>query len=92
MPPPLEDGVSCISFSTPDELVAAIERALSMTDREIEEMRTGVASYSDEHLSVDAFAHRLCPVIDNSPTIVVNAEKDTVARWREQQDESPLSD
>ena len=89
--PPLEDGVSCISFSTPDDLVAAIERVLSMTDLEIEEIRSGVAAYSDEHLSVDGFARRLCPVLDSSPTIVVNAEKDTVARWRERQSGSRIS-
>jgi glycosyltransferase involved in cell wall biosynthesis len=90
--PPLEEGVSCISFSTRDELVAAIERALSMSDQEIEEIRRGIAAYFDEHLSVDAFAERLCPVIDRSPTIVVNAEKDTVAAWRKRQDEVPLPD
>ena len=80
--PPLEDGVSCVSFSTRDELVAVIERVLSMTDQEIEGIRSGVAACFDEHLSVDAFASRLRSVIDLSPTIVVNAEKDTVALWR----------
>jgi glycosyltransferase involved in cell wall biosynthesis len=85
--PPLEDGVSCISFSTRDELVAAIERALSMGEREIEALRDGVAAYFDQHLSVDAFAGRLRPLLDRSPTIVVNAEKDTVALWRARQEE-----
>lgn len=83
MRPPLEDGVSCLAFSTRDELVAVVERALEMSDAEVEQFRRGVAAYAEAHLTVGAFAARLGAVIDQSPTIVVNAEKDTVALWRE---------
>ena len=80
--PPLEDGVDCLSFGTRAELVTAVERALAMRDDEVSRLRGGVATYYDEHLTVDSFARRLCPLLERSPTIVVNAERETVALWR----------
>jgi hypothetical protein len=83
--PRLQDGVDCLSFSTRADLASAITRALAMADDEVARLRHGVATYYDEHLSVDSFARRLCPVLEDSPTIVVNAERETVALWRKRQ-------
>jgi hypothetical protein len=82
--PPLRDGVDSLQFSTLDELDSAIERGLAADEGEIGRLRAGVLSYYDEHLSVESFANRLCPRLDESPTIVVNSERDTAALWREQ--------
>jgi hypothetical protein len=83
--PPLRDGFDSLQFSTLDELDSAIERALAADEKEIARLRDGVLSYYDEHLSVDSFARRLCPRLDESPTIVVNSERDTAALWRERE-------
>lgn len=83
--PPLEDGVSCLAFSTRDELVEVVERALAMDDAELAALRAGVAAFHSDHLSLESFAARLGPALDRSPTIVVNAEKNTVACWLERQ-------
>jgi hypothetical protein len=81
--PPLRDGVDSLAFSTLDGLEAAVERALVMGEDEIERLRSGVTDYYERHLSVESFARRLCPLLDSSPTIVVNAERETAALWRE---------
>jgi Glycosyl transferases group 1 len=81
--PPPRDGIECLRFSTLEELVDVVERALTMDSAEIAILRDGVRHYYAEHLSVDSFARRLRPVLAQSPTIVVNAERETVALWRE---------
>jgi hypothetical protein len=81
--PPLQDGVDCLRFTTRDELAAVVERALALDEAKIARLRDGVRRYYADHLSVDSFARRLCPVLERSPTIVVNAERETVALWRE---------
>jgi hypothetical protein len=80
--PPLRDGVDALRFSTLDDLDSTIERALAANEDEIRRLRTGVLAYYDEHLSIDSFARRLCPRLHDSPTIVVNSERDTAALWR----------
>jgi hypothetical protein len=81
--PPLRDGVDSVQFSTLEELDSAIEHALAANEDEIHRLRSGVLAYYDAHLSVESFARQLCPRLDESPTIVVNSERDTAALWRE---------
>lgn len=75
MTPPLEDGVTCLAFDTPEGAVAAIRRALSMPAAEIAAMRAAVVRYHDEELSSRAFRRRL----DANPaavvTVRVNSER-----------------
>jgi hypothetical protein len=81
--PPLRDEVDCLHFSTLEELDSTLERALEMDEHDIDRIRRGVSAYYDGHLSVDSFARRLCPALEQSPTIVVNAERETAMLWRE---------
>jgi hypothetical protein len=50
--PHLEHLVNCLQFSNADELQAVVEKALAMTQAEIDCMRKNVLNYYDEHLSV----------------------------------------
>ena len=45
MAQPLEDGRNCLGFSGKADFVAAIEKALTMSDQEIEKMRNAVLEY-----------------------------------------------
>ena len=77
--PPLRGGVDCLVYSTLGELGDVIEQALALDAAEIERWRGNVLRYYAEHLSVDSFARRLCPELERSPTIVVNAERQSTA-------------
>lgn len=81
--PPLQDGVNCLAFTTPEELSAAVARALELDSATLDRLRAGVADYYAEHLALESFARRLCATLDQSPTIVVNSERETTALWRE---------
>jgi len=82
--PPLRNGIDCLTFSTPDELSQIIDRALTMAPDEIERLRVGVRHYVDDYLSPVAFGRRLYAEVETSPTIIVNAEKESLTLWSEQ--------
>ncbi len=81
--PSLTDGVDSLAFSTREELVAAVRRALEADSTEVERLRRDAAGYYAEHLALDSFARLLCPIIGDDPTIVVNSERETTALWRD---------
>ncbi|MBK9175534.1 MAG: hypothetical protein IPM46_04190 [Flavobacteriales bacterium] len=57
--PPLRDGVECIAYRTEDDLVAAVERALSMPQHDIDRMRASMQAYYDSHLTIDHVMGRM---------------------------------
>lgn len=65
--PGLEDGVHCIAFRGKAGFVRAIERALSMSDKEMEEMKQQVVKYYDAHLSFPAFLEGM--LMNDSPDV-----------------------
>ena len=73
--PPLEDGVTCLAFDTPDGAVTAVRRALAMPAAEIAAMRANVVRYHDEHLAATAFRRRLERHVGADVTVRVNSER-----------------
>ena len=59
MAEPLKDGETCLEFQDLEGLVAAVERALAMDEREVERMRSYVRDYYDRFLEPKAFAEEL---------------------------------
>ena len=57
--PPMEHGLNCIVFHGPDELVAAVKRALSCDKAEIVRLRSNAYAYFQKHLAPGKFAERI---------------------------------
>lgn len=51
--PPLRDGVECLAYRTEEDLVAAVERALTMPQEEVDRMRAALKAYYEAHLTID---------------------------------------
>jgi hypothetical protein len=51
----LRDGKNCLGFAGEADFVAAIEKALTMSDQEIEKMRQAVREYYERFLEPKAF-------------------------------------
>jgi hypothetical protein len=81
MAEPLEDGRDCLGFFGEADLVTAIEKALSMSDQEIEKMRGAVWKFYDKTLNPRVFGGIICEArVDR---VLVNAEEKSVSWGRE---------
>ena len=76
MAEPLKDGETCLEFEDEEDFVSVIERALSMDEREVEQVRNSVRDYYDRFLDSKAFGERF--IRTNSTRILVNAEEHSV--------------
>jgi hypothetical protein len=76
MAEPLSNGKTCLEFQDLERLVAVIERALAMDEREVGRMRSSVRDYYDRFLDSKAFAETF--VRSKSRRILVNAEENSV--------------
>jgi len=83
MAEPLEDGRDCLRFSGEADLVAAIEKALSMSDQEIEKMRGAVWKFYDKNLNSGAFWEMIGEA--GPDRVLVNAEEKSVSWDRDYQ-------
>jgi hypothetical protein len=72
----LKDGETCLAFSGEADFVAAIEKALSMSDQGIEKMRGSVWDYYGRFLDPKAFGAGLG--MTGFDRILVNAEEKSV--------------
>jgi hypothetical protein len=59
MAQPLENGKNCLSFSGETDLIAAIVRALTMSEQEVGKMREVVLNYYNNNLHPNAFCEQL---------------------------------
>ena len=75
MAEPLSNGKTCLEFQDLERLVAVIERALAMDEREVGRMRSSVRDYYDRFLDSKAFAETF--VRSKSRRILVNAEENS---------------
>jgi glycosyltransferase involved in cell wall biosynthesis len=80
MAPPLENGKNCLEFSVETELVAALEKALAISEQEIEKMRGAIWNYNDRFLNPKAFGEMLGKI--GSDRLLVNAEENSVPLGR----------
>jgi hypothetical protein len=76
MAEPLADGVNFLAFKNEEELVAVIERALAMDEREVGRMRSSVRNYFERFLDSKAFAEELRR--SDCRRVFVNAEENSV--------------
>ena len=75
MAEPFADGINSLEFQNEEGLVAVIERALAMDEREVGRMRSSVRDYYDRFLDSKAFAETF--VRSKSRRILVNAEENS---------------
>jgi len=76
MAEPLSNGKTCLEFQDLEGLVAAVERALAMDEREVERMRSYVRDYYDRFLEPKAFAEELSR--SDCRRVFLNAEENSV--------------
>jgi hypothetical protein len=81
--PPLRDGIDCLAFTSLDDLVEVIQRAIAMPTPEVEELRRGVIAYYRDHLQPSAFAAAFRKNWSLSTTLLVNAERELEAAIRQ---------
>jgi hypothetical protein len=81
MSEPLKDWENCLEFSGEADFVAAIEKALSMSDQGIEKMRGAVWDYYRRFLDPIAFGKLLGK--DGYGRLLVNAEEKSVPWGRD---------
>jgi hypothetical protein len=55
--PPLQDGVNCLAFSGPKELLGAVTRAFQSNSSQIAPMRRAARQYYERHLAPGIFAN-----------------------------------
>jgi hypothetical protein len=70
LPPPLENGVNCLTFRTAAGLRDAIAKAIGMSPEKIMELRSNVRNYYGEFLAPGRFATRL---VNGCRTLLLNA-------------------
>ena len=83
MAQPLEVGRDCLGFSGEPDFVAAIEKALSISDQEIEQMRGAVWDYYGRFLEPMAFGGMIGEA--GLDRVLVNAEEKSVTWVRDYQ-------
>jgi len=76
MAPPLENGANCLEFFGEVDFIATIEKALVLSDLEVEQMRAAVLEHYDRFLEPKAFVEEL--VSNESGRAFVNAEENSV--------------
>ena len=76
MAEPLKNGETCLEFQNAEGLVSVIERALSMDEREVEQVRNSVRDYYDRFLEPRVCAETF--LRSHSSQILVNAEEKSV--------------
>jgi hypothetical protein len=81
MAPPLENGKNCLEFSGEADLIAAMEKVLTMSDQEIEKMRGAVWDYYIRFLDSKAFGQIFGKTGLNR--VLVNAEENSVPLTKE---------
>ncbi len=74
MAEPLANGQNCLEFSGEADLIVAIEKALTMSDQEIEKMRGAVWDYYGRFLDTKSIGM----VHGETGRILVNAEEKSV--------------
>jgi len=73
---PLANGMNCLEFQDEDGLVAVIEFALAMDEREVERMRRAVLDYYERFLDSKSFAESV--IHSHAGKILLNAEEKSV--------------
>ena len=76
MAPPLENGANCLEFFGEVDFIATIEKALVLSDLEVEQMRAAVLEHYDRFLEPKGFVEEL--VSNESGRAFVNAEENSV--------------
>jgi len=76
MSPSLINGETCLSFTDSDEFIAAIERALEMTDDKIQGMHAKIAEYYQRFLVPSQWLREFLESDNNR--LLVNAEETSV--------------
>jgi hypothetical protein len=68
--PPLTDGVNCLAFRDAADLDKVINRAVAMTEEEVQNLRAEVRKHHDHFLAPGCFAKRL---VSGPRTLLLNA-------------------
>ena len=82
--PRLTHGVDCLEFATPDDLVAAVRRALAMAPTAVETLRRAASRRYDADLSPEAAARHLGRFLDGAgpaARLVLNREFNAARAW-----------
>lgn len=90
--PELTAGATCLGFSTPDDLRAAVRQTLEASAGQIEAMKAQVARYYDDELSPDGTARKLARFLTQAgpeARLIVNREFPTARLWSAAQGRVP---
>ena len=86
--PALTPGVDCLAFRTPDDLVAAVRRALDAPAGEVRALRRAATDLYDDHLAPEGAARDLAdwlagrdPAGASAPLLVLNREFAAARAW-----------
>jgi len=72
--PPLEDGLNCLGFDSPEELITTVHWAMTMPAKEIRRLRAEARVYYDAHLRPGRFAERLLATPRQSVNLYVGED------------------
>lgn len=73
--PSLIQGLNCLAFESPQGLVEAIDRALTMAPVEVESMRSAVIAYHQAHLRAGVWLGEALAGAEPMAEVLVNAEE-----------------
>lgn len=73
--PPLEHLKNALVFKSKDDLLRKIRDALSMDEKEINDMQAGVANYYDKFLQIDRLPHMINQFEQSNTALFINAEE-----------------
>jgi hypothetical protein len=83
MDPHLQPGVNCLTFDDEDDLIAALQRALTMTPADIARMRGAVIDYYDRHQRPQTFVDRVLGSRDRDLPVLVYTERNMARRTKQ---------
>jgi hypothetical protein len=83
MDPHLQPGVNCLAFDDEDDLLGALQRALTMAPAEIERMKAAVIDYYDRHLQPQTFVDRVLRSHDRDLPVLVYTERNMAQRTKQ---------
>jgi hypothetical protein len=79
--PRLEDGINCLTFSTPEELLLKVEEALTWNEARLLSVRNNVIQYYERHLDPARFGEKLkARVCDHGNVRVLVNDEDVSVR------------
>ena len=72
--PKLQDGVNCLTYKDKTTLTRTIDKAISMSEAQVMEMKMNVYNYYNEHLEPKAIVKNFEDAIDNNiDTVYISA-------------------